>query len=163
MTTYEYQKLVYCPDRLRSTLAASGFPSAGVISSCGETPKVWVTVSEQGDPSSAVNAYVDPNKLTMASDKPVGTDGIPEAFGDGQDTHSITIYKKDWGGVTVPGSEVVRIQPSQMIAANPHITSLVDGIGRISVGPTTMIGTITLKVVDQAGNLVSGSLMVRFV
>lgn len=101
--------------------------------------------------------------LRATSDKPAGPDGVPEAQGDGVGVHTITICKKNyWTGETVSGSEVVRALPDQMVAVNPRMVQLVDGVGRISVGPSAMPGEISLAFRDQAGVLEAENLRLRF-
>ena len=107
---------------------------------------------------------ITPYCLFAASDKPVGPDGVPEAQGDGADVHTITIFKKNfWTQDTISGAEVVRILPNQMIGVNPRMVQLVDGVGRTSVGPSTMSGVVQMEFRDQAGDMMPGYLTVRFV
>lgn len=107
---------------------------------------------------------VTPYMVVGLSDKPPGPGGIPEALGDGADVHTVTIYKKDYvTGQTAPGPDVVRTIPDQMIAVNPRLTALVDGVGRVSVGPASLSGTIRLEFRDQAGDMMTGYLTVRFI
>jgi hypothetical protein len=125
--------------------------------------KVSVEGAETEAQISSVLDQITPYCFVGASDKPVGPDGIPEAQGDGADVHTVTIWKKNyWTKDTVPGSEVVRILPNQMIGVNPRMVQLVDGVGRVSVGPSTMSGVIQMELRDQAGDVMSGYLTVRF-
>ena len=125
--------------------------------------KVNILGTETEAQISSVLDQITPYCFVGASDKPVGPDGIPEAQGDGADVHTVTIWKKNyWTKDTVPGSEVVRILPNQMIGVNPRMVQLVDGIGRVSVGPSTMSGVIQMEIRDQAGDVMSGYLTVRF-
>lgn len=118
------------------------------------------TEAQVGAALDAVTPYV----IVGLSDKPIGPDGIPEAQGDGADVHTVTIYKKNYvTGQTAPGSDVVRTIPGQMIAVNPRLTALVDGVGRVSVGPVSLSGTIRLEFRDQAGDMMTGYLTVRFI
>jgi len=163
MIIRQYQKVVRWPTKLNDELVAANFAVVGVGYS-DPTVYVYLQDSETKDPTSIVMAYTDPNRLVGVSDKPAGPDGVPEALGNGVDVHTITVYKKNFDGTeVVSGSEVVRLLPSQMVAVNPHVVQLVDGIERFSVGPTTMIGELNLGIEDQGGNLLPGNLTVRFV
>lgn len=166
MKTYTIpNKLVMNAGALRTALLSAGYSGASVVSGFGATPP-YVVVDEDDnapDPTAFVVAYSDPCLLSGGSDKPSGPDGIPEAQGDGLDVHTVTIYKKNYAGEIVAGSDVVRVLPDQMIAVNPRIVQLVDGIGRVSVGPSTMAGAVRMEFRDQAGVLVSGYLAVRFI
>jgi hypothetical protein len=165
VNTYTIEnKVVLNAADLQKKLRAAGYVDATVTSIPGGTPpRVVVNEDDSApDPTSFVVAYGDPCLLSGASDKPAGPDGIQEAQGDGVDTHTVTIYKKNYAGIVVAGSEVVRVLPDQMIPVNPRMVQLVDGIGRTSVGPSAMSGMIRMEFRDQAGDLVSGYLTVRF-
>jgi hypothetical protein len=157
-------KLVYEPGRVKNALVAANFAVDGVVSR--QTPPtvfVYLQDAEMKDPTAIVNAYQNPAKLEVTSNKSPGVGGVPEAQANGSDIHTLTIKKinRETGQV-MPGSEQVQIIPSQLVAVSPSKPNLNAGQATAAVGPTNMVGEIIVKVCDPAGALVGGSLRLRF-
>lgn len=151
---------------LKKRLQGAGFSVENIVAAQGVNPfvQVWLADLETKDPTPMVRAYVDPDVLSVASDKPPGSDMVPECPADGVATHTLTIKKKDpYTGADKTGMETVQILPSQMIVVTPSQVVLVNGQTTVKVGPTQMVGELFVRVVDVAGVLIEGSIRLRFV
>lgn len=166
MTTYTFVgKFFLDVEALRLYLVAAGFPSAEVICKADNgagSPCTVVSVAT-GDPTVAVNAYVDPGIITVLSNKPLGPDGVPETDGNGVDTFTITIQKKDSLGNNMTGTETINVQPKQLITISASSVDLVAGVGTVDVGPTTLQGELAVDFVDAAGVLLPTMIKLRFI
>jgi len=171
MPEYTYSKTVTRPvpayvKRFREELGRDFMPGEWIT--CNTESMIDnITVNILGAETEVqVGAALDavtPYILRGDSDKAPGPDGIPEAQGDGVDVHTITIYKKNYlTGETALGSDVVRVLPNQMVPVNPRVVAMVDGIARVSVGPSALPGEVLLEFRDQAGDMMNGNLTVRF-
>lgn len=157
-------KRVYEPGRVKAALEAANFSVDGVVGR--QTPPtvyVYLPDSEAKDPSSTVNAYQNPAKLELSSNKPAGVGGVPEAQANGTDTHTLTVKKinRETGQV-VSGSEQVQIIPSQLLPVSPSKPNLSSGQATVQVGPSSMVGEVIVKVCDPSNGMVEGSIRLRF-
>lgn len=147
-------------------LRDAGFAIIGVVAAIGPSPYVHVHLEdgETKDPTSLITAHVDPCRIEIVSDKAIGASGVPEALANGSDKHTLTITKKDpVTGLKVSGSENLQIIPDMMIQVSPTQRKFFDGVAQLTIGPSTMSGPLAVKVVDQNGILMAGSIMLRFV
>lgn len=159
-------KKVVTQVRLMAHLVQNGFKVLGVLSQDGAPPSVWVTMedSETKDPTPVVRAYADPCLIAVASSQPVGLDQVPQCAGDGVAVHLLHVRKLD--PVTrqlVVGGEMVRVYPSTLIKVSPSVLKLADGIGSLTIGPTTMVGELSVRLLDEAGNLAPTAIVLRFI
>jgi hypothetical protein len=164
MKTVTISKLVYEPERVRLALLAGGFAVVNV-SAKQTPPTVYVSLedAETKDPATIVNAYQNPAKLEVTSNKSPGAGGVPEATANGSDTHTLTIKKINREtGLVAAGSEQVQIIPSQLVVVSPSKPTLSAGQATAVLGPSSMVGELTVKVCDPAGVLIEGDIRLRF-
>lgn len=164
MKTVTVSKKVYEPGRVKAALEAASFSVDGVVAR--ETPPsvfVYLPDAEMKDPAPTVNAYLNPAKLEVTSNKPAGVGGVPEAQANGSDTHTLTIKKinRETSQVS-PGTEQVQVIPSQLVVVTPSKPNLNAGQITVQVGPTNMVGEIIVKVCDPSNGMIEGSIRLRF-
>lgn len=150
---------------LKQALDDAAFLVIGVSAQQGAAPFVRVHLedAEAKDPTAIVNAWQDPAVLKATSNKPAGVGGVPEAVADGVDKHTLTLQKTDPNtGQVVPGTETLQVIPSQLIAVSNSRPTLVAGQVTVDVGPTTMVGELSVRVVDSGGSLVETAIKIRF-
>ncbi len=167
MATFNYTKVVNNIVALEKVLVDGGFVLSGITHAKGENKLMVVTdPGETKNPTTLVNAFTDPADLDVSSDKPVATDGIPECAANGVATHALLIKKKDpyTGGDIITGSEQVRAIPSSMIAAVPGATiNLANGQGTITLGPMTLVGEMTVRIVGVGNDMRQKAIKIRFI
>lgn len=164
MKTVTVSKLVYEPGRVKKALEDGGFAVVNVASKATPpTVYVYLEDAETKDPTAIVNAYQNPAKLEVTSNKPLGVGGVPEAQANGSDAHTLTIKKvnRETGQVAA-GSEQVQIIPSQLVTVSPSKPNLNAGQATATLGPSSMVGELTVKVCDPAGVMVEGVIRLRF-
>lgn len=136
---------------LQDQLLANGFTGA-IPSSQGSTPpKVYVYENDGApNPTAFVNTYVDPNVITLSSNAPIGSFGLPQVAPDGVATQTITVRMKDpYTGQNVNESLTVVVAPSFPITVIPTTVAVVNGVGSFVVGPTTVAGRYNITVRRQ--------------
>lgn len=163
MARYTFSKATARLEALQAHLKANGFPNARMSYDSGG-PTIAVEV-DSGDPTTLVNAWVDPDCIALASDKPVGSDGVPECASDGSAVHVVTIKKVDTSGTDVTsGSEQVKVIPNQLVTVTPSATpSMTSGTVAVNIGPTTLVGEVIVKVVGLGNDLKEQKIKLRFV
>ena len=163
MAWFDITKAVARPERLQTHLQANGFPDAIVVYHPATTVvSVQVTT---GNPTTLVNAWVDPNCIDLASDKAAGPDGVPECVADGTAVHVLTIKKVDNDGNDVTtGSEQVKVMPNQLVTVTPSTTpSMTSGTVTVNIGPSTLVGEVIVKVIGLGNDLKEQRIRLRFV
>jgi hypothetical protein len=137
-------KLVFDPVSLQTVLTNAKFSVIGVTSQQGNTPFVIVYLqdSETKDPRPTVLSYQDPPTLVAAAAPAVPPDGVSKV--------SVVIQKENQAGQPVPGDEQLQVLPSQLIGIWPMPVVLKDGKADIKVGPSTLPGSVTLRIQDVA-------------
>lgn len=151
---------------LREDLLSKGFQVEGLaVDNNGGQPYICVCMADGDpkDPTLAVLSWTDPDSLRVTSNQPSLFDGIAFAPADGTSVHRLTIQKVDATGAPVAGSEGIRLMPSQLIGVAPASLLLVNGVAHALVGPSTMVGEVSVRVQAQAGNLKEASIKLRFV
>lgn len=164
MKTVTVPKRVVDLTGLQKALEAS-VPPFAVVGLLGELTQtlVYLQDSEVKDPVPIVQAWQDPGKLVVVSDRPLGVGGVPEADADGVDKHLLTITKVDQvTGQPMAGSEMLQVIPSQLVAVSNSKPSLVNGTAQVFVGPSGAVGELTVKVCDLAGALFEAVIKLRF-
>lgn len=151
-------------EKLKAHLEANGFPNALVLSEETTPPRAIVYV-DSGDPTTLVNAWSDPACIDLASNKPAGTDGVPECPSDNSSVHALTIKKVDENGNDITsGSDQVKVIPSSLVTVTPSATpSMTNGQVVVSVGPTSMVGEVLVRVVGDGNDLKEQEIRLRFV
>jgi hypothetical protein len=157
-------KRVYEPGRVKAALVAANFSVDGVVAR--ETPPavfVYLPDAETKDPAPTVNAYLNPAKIEITSNKIAGVGGIPEAQANGIDTHILTIKRinRETGQIAA-GSEQLQVIPSQLVTAAPSKPTFSGGQATVVIGPTGMVGELMVRVCDPSGNLAEGRISLRF-
>ena len=145
---YEITKSVSNLLALRAWLLAQDVSFMTLMS---DDTKVWVDVADNDpDPTSAVEAFVEPPAITATSDKVLGPFRHYQGSADGVDTQTITIQMKnsdgtdnsDWDGS-------VLAQPLSPIQVTPATVTITDGVGTFAVGPTSLPGEYDLYMLIQ--------------
>lgn len=165
MITKTFAKVIADVDHLSKHLHSNGFPSAIVVQHECADPRLYVHhEAAQGDPTSFVLAYVDPDYLEAVSNKPLSINGVPEALADGVDKHQVTIRRMD-GATRLPkgsGSQTLKFVGHFPLTIAPLPAALVNGQVVVEFGPASMVGEWDFQISDVAGVLLPTTFHVGF-
>jgi hypothetical protein len=157
MRILKYQKKTLDGEALKRQLLDADFKVLGVGCRFMSAPETYVYLddSESKDPTPIVQAYVDPDVLSVTSSG--------DAPADGQSKCKVTIQKKDpYTGQDKPGTEKLQIVPSQMIGVTPYPVYLVNGKAVVEIGPSSMPGELSVSVSDVEKKLTPGRIRILF-
>lgn len=100
-------------------------------------------------------------RLVVESTANPDFDGIPFVSADGASVHTLRIRKVDLRGSLVDGSEDVRLIPSIFVRM-PTLVKLSGGRAEVTVGPSTVPGSLSVSVFDVGKKLSPGTVRIRF-
>jgi hypothetical protein len=136
-----------------------------VISVATDPHKTYVYVEDDSplDPTPTVNQWEDVPEIRVESMNQVGPDGVPVAWADGKDLHTLIIQKTTGFGDVLPDSTKVVITTASKVPLSRRKLRLKDGLASITFGPTVTPEAMTLTVVDSWKKMQPVAVRVQFV
>jgi hypothetical protein len=125
--------------------------------------KQKLLLDPDNEPTGGVYEIPPPDRFRITSDKGADFDGIRAADADGVDTHTLTIVKEDVSGVTDTSfSGDARVLVTAGVTLSATTVSFVSGSATLTVGPETKICDFDVKIADEAGDITTGVIALRF-
>lgn len=139
--------------------------SKDVISVASDPLRTYVYVPEDSawDPVPTVKQWEDVPEIRVESMNRIGSEGIPVAWADGKDLHTLIIQKTTGYGDVIPDSTKVVIKTAAGIPLSHRKIKLKEGLASITFGPTTTHEVATLTVADARKKMQPVAVRVQFV
>jgi hypothetical protein len=164
-TSKTFAKRVASIGHFLERLRLSGFPTAGAVYHESVASSVVVYHdSGEGDPTSFVNAYSNPDYIEVSYNKPLGPDGIPEALANGSDVHMMTLRRmfSATGTPNPVGNIPLSVVGHFPAPVSPLPIVLVAGVAQMTVGPVSMLGEWDFAISDRSNVVVGATAHLRF-
>lgn len=138
--------------------------SKDVISVASDPQRTYVYVPEESalDPTPTVREWEDVPEIRVESMNRIGAEGIPVAWADGKDLHTLIIQKTTGYGDVLPDSTKVVITTAAGIPLSHRKLKLKDGLASITFGPTLTPEAVTLTVADARKKMQPVAVRVQF-
>lgn len=109
-----------------------------------------------------VESWEDEAELCAETDGVPAPDGVPVVEANGYSVHTVVVRKTTPKGEGLPGNEKIVVATPQPVKLKDAKFRLVNGTASFTVGPSSKLGDVYLRIRDGASRLRETRLHIRF-